>query len=122
MNTSELVDRALRYAVALARKDEGYRLYQNCAGRDGWEVTWGEGRFPNQRAWLRDWPIEQDWGLAGPIVERENLEIGRTETDWRVQRYDFPCVAYGPTPLEAACRCFVRSRLGDEIDVPEELI
>jgi hypothetical protein len=28
---------------------------------------------------------------------------------------------YGPTPLIAAMRCYVASRLGDEVDVPEEL-
>ena len=28
---------------------------------------------------------------------------------------------YGPTPLIAAMRCFVASRLGDEVDVPDEL-
>jgi hypothetical protein len=28
---------------------------------------------------------------------------------------------YGPTPLIAAMRCFVASRLGDEVEIPEEL-
>ena len=28
----------------------------------------------------------------------------------------------GPTPLIAAMRCFVASRLGDEVEVPEELV
>lgn len=28
----------------------------------------------------------------------------------------------GPTPLIAAMRCFVASKLGDEVDVPEELL
>jgi hypothetical protein len=27
----------------------------------------------------------------------------------------------GPTPLIAAMRCYVASKLGDEVDVPEEL-
>ena len=29
--------------------------------------------------------------------------------------------AYGPTPLIAAMRRYVASKLGDEVDVPEEL-
>jgi hypothetical protein len=33
-----------------------------------------------------------------------------------------PCSAYGPTPLIAAMRCYVASKLGDEVDVPEELM
>lgn len=27
----------------------------------------------------------------------------------------------GPTPLIAAMRCYVASRLGDEVEIPEEL-
>jgi hypothetical protein len=30
-------------------------------------------------------------------------------------------VVYGPTPLIAAMRCFVSSRLGDEVEIPKEL-
>lgn len=30
--------------------------------------------------------------------------------------------AEGPTPLIAAMRCYVASKLGDEVDIPEELI
>jgi hypothetical protein len=30
-------------------------------------------------------------------------------------------VEYGPTPLIAAMRCYVASKLGDEIDLPKEL-
>lgn len=29
---------------------------------------------------------------------------------------------YGPTPLIAICHCYVASKLGDEVDVPEELL
>lgn len=29
---------------------------------------------------------------------------------------------YGPTPLIAAMRCFVASKLGDEVEIPEELL
>jgi hypothetical protein len=28
---------------------------------------------------------------------------------------------FGPTPLFAAMRCYVASKLGDEVDVPEDL-
>jgi hypothetical protein len=30
--------------------------------------------------------------------------------------------SYGPTPLVAAMRCYVASQLGDEVDVPDELV
>jgi hypothetical protein len=29
---------------------------------------------------------------------------------------------FGPTPLIAAMRCYVASKLGDEIEIPEELL
>jgi hypothetical protein len=28
---------------------------------------------------------------------------------------------YGSSPLEAAMRCYVASKLGDEVDIPDEL-
>ena len=28
----------------------------------------------------------------------------------------------GPTPLVATMRCYVASKLGDEVDVPDELV
>jgi hypothetical protein len=31
-------------------------------------------------------------------------------------------VQYGPTPLIAAMRCYVASKLGDEVEVPDELL
>lgn len=42
-------------------------------------------------------------------------------------RHRAPCheqvhrVYFGPTPLIAAMRCYVASKLGDEVEVPEEL-
>jgi hypothetical protein len=30
-------------------------------------------------------------------------------------------IGVGPTPLVAAMRCYCASKLGDEVDVPEEL-
>ena len=37
--------------------------------------------------------------------------------------YDVQEIKYsGPTPLIAAMRCYVASKLGDEVDVPEELV
>lgn len=69
-----------------------------------------------------------DWSIAGPIIERENITVGPWDTS--------PCMAHlgpaetvnsrnprmtGPTLLVAAMRCYVRSKLGDEAEVPEEL-
>ena len=66
-----------------------------------------------------------NWNQAGPIIEREKIDTYS----------QYPCVGptiwygrrkgstkgVGPTPLVAAMRCYVASKLGDEVDIPEEL-
>jgi hypothetical protein len=71
-----------------------------------------------------------DWAQGGPIIEREKC-IATLERlnggSWRVQApydraQDRPGpYYYGPTPLIAAMRCYVSSKLGDEVEIPEEL-
>lgn len=69
-----------------------------------------------------------DWSQGGPIIEREGGTLWSTNADgWRYKAcYDFAndkegAVMHGPTPLIAAMRCYVASKLGDEVEVPEEL-
>ena len=68
-----------------------------------------------------------DWAQAGPIIEREIVSIDKEEGGKRWAAYAWRSdrdlqKAIGPTPLVAAMRCFVASKLGDEVDVPEELV
>lgn len=65
-----------------------------------------------------------DWAQGGSIIEREEIEIRTAHTGgWMANRArtkgDFEV---GPTPLIAAMRCYCCSELGDEIDIPEELV
>lgn len=68
-------------------------------------------------------PFSTDWSQGGPIIERELIETTRggayAEHFWEATRNSI--TAYGPTPLIAAMRCYVVSKLGDEVDVPEKL-
>ena len=108
MKTSELTDVALRYAVALAEGDE--ELVANAI----------DGTFAP----------DDYWAQGGPIIEREalTLDYDAHDTDklWEARRYAYDGTLlhneYGPTPLVAAMRCYVASKLGDEVDVPDELI
>lgn len=62
-----------------------------------------------------------DWAQGGVIIEREelsNLKCYSTH-DWDCNNGDIFCD--GPTPLIAAMRCYVTSKLGDEVEVPDEL-
>jgi hypothetical protein len=106
IKTSELKDLALDYVVATI---EGYTL--NPATRSS--------------AWIA---YSTDWAQGGPIIEREWLDItpwpneSDEELQWQCKQHDsIDCVAFGPTPLIAAMRCYVASKLGDEVEIPEEL-
>jgi hypothetical protein len=76
-----------------------------------------------------------DWSQGGPIIEREGISIVRDEGDLCWQAVidchsgsmfgSNLCGSFwheGPTPLIAAMRCFVASKLGDEVEVPEGLV
>lgn len=76
-----------------------------------------------------------DWSQGGPIIEREGISIVRDEgydywqavTDANSGSMFGPGLCgnnfqHGPTPLIAAMRCYVASKLGEEVDVPDELI
>lgn len=82
-----------------------------------------------------DCAYSTDWAQSGPIIEREQMGLrwsdGRWLAEWwapamtrqelRHARHRPNRYATGPTPLIAAMRCFVASKLGDEVEIPEEL-
>ena len=67
-----------------------------------------------------------DWALGGPIIEREKISLlALNKGWWRAEIYnDKPCPVYvrDLTPLIAAMRCYVASKLGYEVEIPKELI
>ena len=69
-----------------------------------------------------------DWAQAGPIIERERLSIIPRDGYWEAYYHDnlfkddgSDYFQKGDTPLIAAMRCYVASKLGDEVELPEEL-
>lgn len=69
-----------------------------------------------------------NWVQGGPIIERERFDVtycpNRSNGDqrWLCEHNDVQaCKATGPTPLVAAMRCLVLSRLGEEVEIPENL-
>jgi len=72
-----------------------------------------------------------DWAQGGPIIQREGITTAPYSThngvvrEWKAGR-DWPMshspYHFGTTPLIAAMRCYVASKLGDEVDIPEELL
>lgn len=73
-------------------------------------------------------PYSTDWSQGGPIIERERIRLDCAWSDeWTAQHpYNAKIDVYtgwtkGPTALIAAMRCYVTSKLGDEVEIPEEL-
>lgn len=67
-----------------------------------------------------------NWSQGGPIIEREKMDIEwrsiegcRAKLEWLDEPFH---EGFGPTPLIAAMRCYVASKLGDEIKIPKELL
>lgn len=102
MKTSELIGPALDWAVAVA---------------DGWEYENPETPADPNRLWKPS----IKWGQGGPIIARERITITASGggTTWMCENDSGYWIA--PTPLIAAMRCFVASKLGDEVEIPEEL-
>ena len=63
-----------------------------------------------------------NWSQGGPIIEREKMCVAYNFDDhtWEAG-WDCYVKGWGVTPLIAAMRCYVASKLGDEVDIPEEL-
>ena len=70
-----------------------------------------------------------NWAQGGAIIEREGMgvwmyqwnEQGEPENGWYAEDKNGDHVRTGTTPLVAAMRCYVASKLGDNIEIPEGL-
>lgn len=63
-----------------------------------------------------------DWQQGGPIIEREKIELFMRDEEWfAYSSFSTPEDFHGDTPLIAAMRCYVASKLGDNINIPKEL-
>ena len=107
MKTSELTGAALDWAVA---KCEG----ENVTPLPGLSVQ-------SSASWAM---YSTDWAQGGPIIEREGIRIVKVApTVWGAvySSGDIGREHFSATPLIAAMRCYVTSKLGDDIEIPEEL-
>jgi hypothetical protein len=105
MKTSELIGTALDWAVA------------KCEGRP-YSVTLDDikGAPPLVAPIFNP---STSWQEGGPLIEREGIDIYQSGV-W-VAEMDCKHTTEGPTPLIAAMRCYVASKLGDDVDIPAEL-
>jgi hypothetical protein len=93
------------------------------------------GRYVYQTEGLREAGIHYSPSTnpaqAWPIIEREGIQLSGWSSRRQASTYWSKSVGGGPkkywsmpgsTGLIAAMRCFVASELGEEVDVPEELL
>ena len=100
----------------------------NVAELSGAALDWAVAKceyFPVRSGFDDNCPeYSTDWAQGGPIIEREGIDLKRiTDSLWEaeINANDYHNRKNGPAPLVAAMRCYVASRLGDEIEVPVEL-
>lgn len=114
IKTSELQGTALDWAVA---KCEGITL--TSSGYIEYVVDHLNSEFTK-------YTPSTDWAQGGPIIEREKFCAPTWDKLWKQWHCFHPKTAalgiLGPTPLIAAMRCYVASKIGDEVDIPEELL
>ena len=119
MKTAELTGAALDWAVA--KCEGGYQI-------DATGLPWdADASNPDDEengcVWFKP---STEWEQGGPIIEREIVSLDKEEADNRWAAYAWLPdrtlqKATGQTPLIAAMRCYVASKLGDAVEIPSEL-
>lgn len=124
IKTSELVGDALNYAVALIEYGPRKVYINPDIRRKGiWVV-------PQKNGGKNHFHPAKSHAQGGYIIEREKISIVNAAGDDVWSAYPVSPsheVALerrrsGPTHLIAAMRCYVALKLGDEVEIPEELL
>jgi hypothetical protein len=130
MKVSDLSGADLDYWVA---KAHGWYEWENWMDTDNPDYD-GEfpmfAKFPDYIAYYEEdgdatsyHIFHNDWGDAGPIIERERINTSWSELEdggcysWKEGWHSR--VMWGKTPLESSMRCYVASVFGEEVDEKE---
>jgi len=137
IKVQDLTKLQLNWAVATS---EGHPKAIDTSGLDGPVVICGfKQKMLHSNREGQEWIAYQpssNWAQGGPIIEREITMMFKHLADaWTAQirhEKEHPSLvkrkvttgwtnASGPTPLIAALRCFVASKVGDEVEIPDNL-
>ena len=117
----------------LKRYDLDWAVIDALRGHTGY---WMDCYFEPHRRQYCETP-SSNWAEGGQIIEREKMsvvrgndlifpkgnEVGETSEPLYLARCsEHNSWTHGRTPLEAAMRCYVASKLGDEVEVPDEIV
>lgn len=124
---------ALGYTYQKGMPEDTWAAQEVC--KKGWWRGFGGGSWTCLTCLGDDHP-STDWAHGGPIIEQKKIKVApNLNGTWlghKRHTTSHPLVAHpvlagwtnkhGPTPLIAAMRCLVAGELGDEVDIPEELL
>ena len=125
MKTSELIGLPLDWAVFKAghKGAELHYFVDDPFKKEPWLLINGLCEMP-----LHGYTPTADWHQGGSIIEKHgiHLEWSESHEHWLAyswDRFSNPNhhMTDGDTALIAAMRCYVASKLGDEVEIPEEL-
>jgi hypothetical protein len=113
IKTSELTGAALDWAVAKCERVDDYILYESFMTR------WGDDEGDTYQ-------YSTDWAQGGPIIEREKIDVMWCGDRWCAYTMtpdgQSQLITEGETPLIAAMRGYVASKLGEEVEVPDDVL
>jgi len=123
IKTATLTDQALDWVVATLQG------YANLRTDSDGALILDPPRKDYGPVYLYDQEFSTDWAQGGPIIEQEGIHLEWSESHeywiactWdRYSNPDYSCEV-GDAALIAAMRCYVASRLGEKVDVPDELM
>ena len=126
IQTKDLSGHALNYAVskAMGRENPIYRFEPEPGDKDFDPTKDCSDYFYilGPRGVPGPFDPSTDWAKGGPIIEREGISWHcGNKTNWHAYAYGNSENMHGPTPLIAAMRCYVASKLGETVDIPEGL-
>ena len=124
MKTSDLTGAALDWAVAKADGKAPKIDRTSFQGTFIDRIYLGWSYEYHSSGSIVEYTPSTDWAQGGPIIEREWIDLHCVNDSLWEAECPAPCglaMQNGPTPLIAAMRCYVASKLGDNIDIPEEL-
>ena len=112
VKTAELIGPALDWAVAQIEGETEHVQFS---------------ALPSSRHYYAP---SRKWAQGGPLIDKMGgfeLKVWleskpETKCEAHIHNYDGNWIVFGPTPLIAAMRCLVASKLGDVVQVPEELL
>ncbi len=120
IKTQDLYLSALDWAVAQCK---GLLCFGYCTYGDRFSIKNSDGG-------IETYAPSFLWSQGGEIIQRERIglwayqwnEQGEPEAGWYAEDEGGDHVRTGCSPLVAAMRCFVASKMGDEVEIPDELI